>query len=369
VLASLTSPVFARGLAVLVVFDVALAQGNSAERLAREYAEAVEAVNEAHARRPVATDERELAAKLAPGAVKLVAELAKAEGPEAAAALVTAAKAALDLDRIEDFEALRARLAALAPDAAKKLGFALSRPRFLAIGTDGVEPEGLAAIADVFDLVLDAYDDVFGLTNFSKVPGKKLRLRVRLVEKITKPPHFAPQFPWHSEIDFPVIDAKAFGSPTQAGQFLFYGLCHELGHVIAMWGDTKNEEDRHAWAHYTGVVIVEHLATAKKDAPALKDVRDVRWRSVEFERKQLAAKKVEPGGKDTEAVMARLLALHDAVGPKAVGEALNALDAEGKHQRVNKVRYYAMRDFKAALAATKAGRTKKKQIDAAFAGS
>ena len=359
---------FARGLAVLVPFAVALAQGAVPERLAREYAEAVEALNEAHARKPVAVDERELAAKLPPSAGKLVAELAKTQGAEAAAALATAAKAALDLDRVEDFEPLRARLEALAPDAAKELGIALSRPRFLAIGTDGVEPEGLAAIADVFDLVLDAYDDVFGLTNFSKVPGKKLRLRVRLVDRITKPPHFAPQFPWHSEIDFPVIDPKAFRSPTPGGQFLFYGLCHELGHVVAMWGDTKNEEDRHAWAHYTGVAIVEHLATAKKDAAALKDVRDVRWRSVEFERKQLAAKKVEPGAKDTDAVMARLLALHDAVGPKCIGEALNALDDAGKHQRTNRVRYYAMRDFKAALAATKAGRTKKKQIDAAFAG-
>ncbi|HEX6813040.1 MAG TPA: hypothetical protein VF384_15555 [Planctomycetota bacterium] len=358
----------ARGLAVLAPFGLVLAQGSSAERLAREYAEAVEAVNEAHARKPVVADERELAAKLPASAAKLVAELAKAEGPDTAA-LATAAKAALDLDRVEDFEPLRARLATLSPDAAKQLGIALSRPRFLAIGTDGVEQEGLTAIADVFDLVLDAYDEVFGLTNFSKLPGKKLRLRVHLVDKITKPPHFAPQFPWHSEVEFPVIDAKAFRSPTQAGQFLFYGLCHELGHVIAMWGDTKNEEDRHAWAHYTGVVIVEHLAKTKRDAAPLKHVSDVRWRSVEFERTQLAAKKVEPGGKDTEAVMARLLALHDAVGPKSIGEALNALDAEGKHQRVNKVRYYAMRDFKAALAATKAGRAKKKQIDAAFAGS
>jgi hypothetical protein len=358
------------GLCAALFAAAPAAQAPDAEHLARDYAEAVEAVNKAHADKPVAKDEGELGKKLPANAARLPAELVKlADAPAVRDALATAAKAALDLDRSEDFELLRTRLAALAPDAAKQLGIALSRSRFVAIGTGGVEPEGLAAIADVFDLVLDAYAEVFGLTNFSKVPAKKLRLRVHLEAKITSPPHFAPQFPWHSEIDFPVIDARAFQSPTADGKFLFYGLCHELGHVIAMWGDLKNEEDRHAWAHYTGVVIVEHLAKTKKDDKSIKNLRDVRWRSIEVERKQLEAKKVAPGPKDADTVFARFLVLHDALGPKAIGEALDALDGAGKHQLVNRVRYYAMRDFKAALLATKAGRAKKKDVDAAFAGS
>jgi len=346
-----------------------LAQARDAPRLAKEYAEAVEAVNRAHADKPAARDEDELGKKLPANAAKCVAELTKVEdSPAAREALATAAKAALELDRTEDFEPLRARLAAFAPGPAKELGIVLSRPRFLAIGTNGVEPEGLAAIADVLDLVLDGYAERFGFTAFSKVAGKKLRLRVHLEQKITRPPHFAPQFPWHSEIDFPVVDARAFRSPTADGKFLFYGLCHELGHVIAMWGDRQNEEDRHAWAHYTGVVLVEHLAQTRKDHPAMQELRDVRWRSLEFERKQLAAKKVVPGPKDADTVFARFLALHDAVGAKAIGEALNALDAAGKHLLENRVRYYAMRDFEAELLSSKAGRAKKKDIEAAFAG-
>lgn len=339
------------------------------QRLAREYAAAVEAVNRAHADKPVAKDEDELAQKLPARAAKLVAELVAAEDSEAARdALGLAARAALELDRTEDFELLRERLATLAPAAAAELGYALSRPRFLVIGTGGVEPEALTRIADVFDLVLDAYAEVFALSNFSKVPGKKLRLRLELVPAITRPPHFAPQFPWHSEIQFPVIDKQEFRSPTKDGKFLFYGLCHELGHVIAMWGDLKNEEDRHAWAHYTGVAIVEHVAKSKADDPAVRDLKDVRWRSLEFERKRLAAQKVVPGGKDADTVFARLLALHDAVGPRAVGEALNALDADGKHLLVNRVRYYSMRDFAAALLASKEGRAHRKDVEAAFAG-
>jgi len=339
-------------------------------KLARDYAAAVEAVNRAQADKPTAKSEEELAKKLPAAAAKLVGELATApDTPAAREALASAALAALELDRIEDFELLRQRLAELDPAAARPVGIALSRQRFLALGRDGVEPAGLKALADAFELVLDAYQEVFGLSNFSKLQGKKLRLVAHLVPKIERPPHFAPQFPYHSEIDFPVVDAQALRSPTADGKFLFYGLCHELGHVLAMWGDRSNEEDRHAWAHYTGVTIVEHLTKTKGADPALKELKDARWRSLEAERKELAQKKVSPGPQDADTVLARFVALHDAVGPLAIGEALDALDRAGKHQRVNRVRYYAMRDFEAALLATKAGKAKKKAVEAAFAGS
>lgn len=337
-------------------------------RLARDYAAAIEEINAAHARKPVAKTEAELGKRLPAGAVKLIAELlGEKDSPTTRDALVTAAQAALDLDRVGDFEKLHDRLAELDAERAAALGIALSRPRFLVIGTNGMKPAGLTAIADVFDLVLDGYAEVFGLKEFSKLPGKKLRLRVHLEKQITAPPHFAPEFPYHSEIDFPVIDAEAFRSPTQDGKFLFYGLCHELGHVIAMWGDPKDEEDHHAWAHYTGVVLVEHLLGADKPAKVLAEVKDIRWRSATLERKRLDDAKLPPSGKDRDGVLARLFALHDAVGPSAIGEALNALDASGRHLLVNRVRYDSMHDFEAALLATRAGKGKRRQIEAAFA--
>lgn len=337
-------------------------------RLAADYAEAITALNEAHGRRPVARTEAELAAKLpAPAAKSLDRLLAAADAPAVRDALFVAGRAALELDCIDDFRRVRERLLALDGPRAAELGIALSRARFLALGRDGVEPAGLVAVADALDLALDGYEDVFGLRDFSKVPGKKLRILVHLVPAIEKPPHFAPQFPFHSEVDFPVVDRDGFASPTKQGQFLFYGLCHELGHVLAMWGDRTNEEDRHAWAHYTGVVVVEHLAAKHAASPGMKQVRDVRWRSLAYERRQLAARKVAPGGKDADTVLARFVALHDVVGPRAIGEALNALDAQDRHLLVNRVRYYAMRDFEQALLATAAGRSKKKQIAAAFA--
>jgi hypothetical protein len=64
--------------------------------------------------------------------------------------------------------------------------------------------------------------------------------------------------------------------------------------------------------------------------------------------------------------MALLVALHDLVGPRAIGQAINALDAGGKAQRVNRVRYYTLADFRAALLATTEGKAKSKAIEKVF---
>lgn len=264
-----------------------------------------------------------------------------------------------------DFERVRKRLEETAPEQARRLGIVVSRPRFILRGLGGLEPAYLERFADVLDAVLTAYDEVFGFAEWSKVPGKKLRVMVHLEEKITRPPHFAPEHPFHSEVDFPVVDATVFKSPTRDGQFLFYGLCHELGHVIAMWGDRKNEEDHHAWAHYTGVTIVEHLS---KDSGSeiLKDLRDVRWRSLEGERKRLEG--TPPSLSDRDGVLSLLIALHDKVGPKAIGTAINRLDREDRRLRVNRTRYYTFRALEEALLKTLEGPEEKRAAAAAIPG-
>ncbi len=338
-------------------------------QLAAEYAKAIETLNRAHADKPTATSEADLSRNLPPSATKALNALLAQEATQPLAdALVTAADAALELDLIADFESIRTRLESISKSKAAELGIALSRPRFLARGLNGIEPDGLRALADVFDRVLDGYEELFGLTNFSKVPGKKLRLRAHLEPTITHPPHFAPQFPFHSEIDFPLVDARAFTSPTADGKFLLYGLCHELGHVVAMWGDPQTEEDHHSWAHYAGLALVEHLSHTHADDPALKSSRDVRWRSLELARAESAQKKITPGTQDAERVLALLIQLHDTLGPKALGTALNALDAVDKNQRVNRVRYYRLADFEKALLTTKEGQKQAKNVRAAFEG-
>jgi hypothetical protein len=319
------------------------------------YVDEIRRVNEEHAKKPGTTREADLAKRVGRPARQALERLLKA-APPPADDLVRCGEAALDLDLLEDFERVSARL----DEAGRaRLGAAVSRPRFIVRGF-GVDAAYLAEFAAVVDAVLDGYDAVFGFNEWSKVPGKKLRWRVHLEEKIVRPPHFAPQHPFHSEVDFPVVDPKAFSSPTSDGKFLFYGLCHELGHVIAMWGDRAKEEDHHAWAHYTGLAVVDHVTKAAAAQPFMKNVRDVRWRSLEKER---AAIKAKPSLDDRDGVMSALVALHDRVGPKAIAAAINDLDAEDKRLRINRVRYYTFRELRGALLKTVKEPAKRKAVE------
>ena len=76
-------------------------------------------------------------------------------------------------------------------------------------------------------------------------------------------------------------------------------------------------------ARATGVVMVEHFSA--KDDPALKELKDVRWRSLEIERKADAEKSTKPGLADKYGGMALFIVLNDEVSTKAIGAAINAL--------------------------------------------
>ena len=347
----------------LAALACALVLAAADAKSARVYVDAVREQNEKHARAPGKETEEELSKKLPPAASKaLEGLLAEKSSPDLTQALRLCSDAALDLDRIEDFAKIRARLAKDAPAEAAKLDTALSRPRFVLRGVGGLDEAYLKGFADVLEGVLAAYDEVFGFAEFSKVPGKKLRVRIHLEDEIKAPPHFGPEFPYHSEIDFPVVDAKKLSSPDAAGHFFFYGLCHELGHVIAMWDLPGKPVDHHTWAHYCGVTIVEHIAQQKPSPAWLKDLRDANWRTLEKERAE--AQRTKPGTDSDKAMMATWIALHDRVGPRAIGEALNALDATGECQRINRVRYYTFKDFKQSLLAEVAkDKVKRKAVE------
>ena len=347
---------------LLLVPLAGLAVPDRAEKLADTYREEIEDVNRDHARKPGETTEDELSKELPKKALKALDDLLELkDSPGVFDALEACGEAALDLARLEDFERVRERLLAASPEHAARLGTALSRPRFLLRGLGGLELEYLEHFAGVFDAILLGYDELFGFEEWSKVPGKKLRVRVHLEEKITRPPHFAPEFPYHSQIDFPVIDAEVLNSPTEAGQFMFYGLCHELGHVIAMWGNRGFEEDHHTWAHYTGVLLVEHLSDQRSFKAFKKHLRDVQWRSLDKERKGL--EDTEPGVDDRDGTMKLWIELHDELGPRALGEAINWLDREDQRLRINRVRYYTFRDLKKGLLETQKKKKARKAIE------
>lgn len=333
------------------------------------YVEAVAQVNEAHLKKREAVSEEDLARRLPSRAVNAMRSVLAAPdtAPDLVPALAAVGAAAVDVAQADVCEAVRVRLEKLAPAEAQRLGQVVVRPRFLVRAVGDLVPGYAEKFAGLVEEVLSAYDEVFGFAEYSKVPGKKLRIRVHRVPEIRQPPHFAPEFPWHSEVDFPVIEGDAFRSPTPAGQFLLYGLCHELGHVIAMWGDQKEMEDHHAWAHYTGVVVVEHLQKAAPGTAFLESSRDARWRSLTLER-NLPENRRAPGVDSQAGVMAMLIALHDAIGTKAIGTALNWLDAEGKSPRINRVRYYSFDGLKRAIEATVKDRGPREAALAVMAG-
>jgi len=360
-----TAPVVPVLLTCLTIAATAVHAASPAAN-AKTYASAIEKINRAHAQRPGDTTEEELAKKLPRNASGALDDLLKAEPTEISKeALFACGEAALDLARLDDFEKIRKRLGEVDKARAAELGDAVARGRFLVRGIGAFEDGYLDDFADLTDAVLDAYGEVFGFKEWSKVPGKKIRIRVHLEKQIKRPPHFAPQLPFHSEIDMPVINAKRFESPTARGQMMFYGLCHELGHLIAMWGDRNNQEDHHAWAHYTGVVIVEHMAKNPKYAKLLDKRRDVRWRALSLEKRK-DENQVEPSTENRAAVMSLLIKLHDAVGAKVIGEAMNLMDEKDAGSRINHVRYYGFDDLEKALKVVVKDTKKRAEISKIF---
>jgi hypothetical protein len=329
---------------------------------AKAFADAVREVNVKHAAAPGKAKEDELAALL-PGEARKALEslLAEKDSKDLPPALLVAAGAAMDLDLEKEFEGIRARLANAAPEEAAKAGLLVSRPRFTALGRDGVTREYLEDFADVLDGILDAYDRLFGFEEWSKVPGKKLRVLVHRVDAITRPPHFAPEFEFHSQIDFPVPGEERLTSPTARGQFLFYGLCHELGHVVAMMDRGGAKEDFHQWAHFTGVAVVEELSERKPAPEWMKRMADARWRSLSSERERLKAVPPSLGGED--GVLKTLVSLYDTIGPRSIGAGINLLDRRDERARVNGVRYYTFREIRAALLEVVKDPAKRKSVE------
>ena len=339
------------------VSGTALAKGASkqeAERIVEKFGRAVDKVNRAQLAAPKAKDEDALAKKLPAAARKGLARLLDMEDGEAKWFALTAyARHAAELDLEDDLERIEKAFAKAPDEAREGLGHYVSRERFL-LHALRVSPGYAKAFAETFDGVLATYDEVFGFKEYSKVPGKKIRVFVHREEK-PRPPQFAPQYRYHSAIDFPVKKGDVFTSPTKDGKFLFYGLCHEVGHLIAMWGHRKLQEDHHAWAHYTGITVVD----ACEKARWAKQLRDKRWRSVDVDRKKL--KDTPPSVTNRDGMLRLLIELHDLVGTKRIGAALNVMDDKRMGHRINQVRYYRLAELaKALLAGTKSKKQRAK---------
>src|SRR5688572_13334395 len=105
------------------------------DRDAARYVQAINKINEDHARNPGKEVEETLSKKLPPDARSALQRVLQSKpNPTLAAALRQCADASVDLDLVADFDAVRQRLEAVSPEEARKAGRIVSRKRFIVRG-------------------------------------------------------------------------------------------------------------------------------------------------------------------------------------------------------------------------------------------
>jgi len=220
---------------------------------------AVESLHARAARSRSAWREEDLRKKVSSKYLGLEKRYEKLRDPrKRARALAELALVYAELAWVERIEPLRAQIAELDADLAARLGSFAASKHFV-VRVVGVDPKWGKSALDLAEAARAGYLELFGFSHISKVPGKKVRILIHVDPSIEKSRLFFHPTPmYHSELRYEMPDEKYL---TLAGQRrIVYGFCHELGHMVAMWGKYREvEDDKHAWAHYTGCLVVEKV--------------------------------------------------------------------------------------------------------------
>ncbi|MBN1420415.1 MAG: hypothetical protein JXP34_16680 [Planctomycetes bacterium] len=197
-------------------------------------------------------------AKGMPAAPKKVAS-----GPTGADAMAVAeARARFDaLEEKEDAAGMRKVVADLSrkdPDAAKDLASVIATDHVL-VRYENVPDEYAKAVAALYEACDAALRTRFGFAEgLSPMPGKRLHVHLLAGEGKELALWTSP-----GSARFPLVVntmptwERGFSPPGKGGPHIVYGLCHELGHVLAGW-----ENDRHQWAHYLGSLLLDEVVAA-----------------------------------------------------------------------------------------------------------
>jgi len=206
-------------------------------------------------------------------------------------------------------------------------------------------PEGYAqALLRLMECAHDSLTKRFGMKSVGAVPGKKIHLRVELRKGEDLTLFTSPSSKDYSLIVFKGEPERALKAPGHGGPHSVYGFCHELGHVLIGWQDS-----RHQWAHYLGSMILEDVH-AKLGAKAWGDPYD--YRKVEgmprFEKEIAGAK---PGLGSEHAIASLFHAVGERFGTEIYGKALPWIKSKRQGKPFHAVRLYTMADLRAALIA------------------
>ena len=143
---------------------------------------------------------------------------------------------------------------------------------------------------------------------------------------------------------------RGLSPPSQGGPHIVYGLCHELGHVLMGW-----EDSRHQWAHYLGSLLVDEVVETlgTKTWP-----RPYEFRAEGRERFMKEIDGAEPD-RSTDAGTARIIyGVGEAFGFEIWGKALSWIKKNRKGKLFHAVRLYRLDDLRDALVALGCDREK-----------
>jgi len=287
------------------------------------------------------------------GKEKPAAKKTSAAAPAGATGLdaMAIAEARAEYDALEEKEdapgmtKLVADLAKKAPDAVGDLGKAIATTHVL-VRYAGVPDEYAKAVAALYEACDASLRKRFGFgCGVSPMEAKRLHVHLFAGEGRNLSLWTSP-----GSTKFPLIVntmptwERGLSPPGKGGPHIVYGLCHELGHVLAGW-----EDDRHQWAHYLGSMLLEDVAAAlgEKTWPQPYDYK------AEGMARFLAQIKDAAPDRSTDAGVARILYdAGQAFGPAIWGKAVAWVKTNRQGKPFQATRLYTFDDLRDALLAS-----------------
>lgn len=269
------------------------------------------------------------------------------DGATAARALSELALLHAELAWAEKIRPITEAVEKLDPSVARRLGHFEESEHFFA-RVVGADAKWAAASLRLAEAAHAGYRELFGLDSISKVPGQKVRILIHVDPSHKRPRlYFHPSPPYYSELRYEIPDAKYL--TLEGRNRIVYGFCHEMGHMLAMWGVYGGvEDDKHAWAHYTGCLVVEEVYDRLGNEP---------WPTwTAFQRRASGRARLDndtqgksPKLDSYEGILKLFTAVGDEFGTETYGRAWTWLESKKRFRRISNVRYLWLKDLREAL--------------------
>ena len=223
---------------------------------------------------------------------------------------------------------------------ASRLAFQAS-PHFF-LRSRGLEAKASGKVLRLLEAAHGALGKRFGFEEVSAYPGKRIHVHVLLGEGTRSALFTNPRAAHYSHI---VLrgDESVLRGPGEGGKHIVYGLCHELGHVLIGWQDS-----RHQWAHYVGSRVASDVYG---ELGAAGWIHPYDYHVVDGWPRFLTETRDQVPGLSTDARMARLFQeVGERYGERVYAKALQRVKETCDGQPFHAVRLYALADLKNALA-------------------